>query len=170
MYQSASSSRPQSLLSRMQHLGIVRMLRYSRFLIRSIFNTFVRPPLLIFLLSKIGILRFPQSSLLSVGVYVLSIPASEVILSTLSSRRKRRDYARLGAIPIPKVKGRRFGNIDVLQALIEAEDKEYPGDIFLKWSLEYGPTFDMNILWASQIVTGKCQLRSIIHKVFQRPY
>lgn len=85
---------------------------------------------------------------------MVSIPISELFLSFISARTKRRDYERLGAIPVPKVKGRRLGNIDIMKELIEAEDKEYPGDIFLRWSKEYGPTFDMNILWASQIVTG----------------
>jgi hypothetical protein len=91
---------------------------------------------------------------MTLGIYVVSVPISELFLSFLSSRRKMRDYERLGTIPVPKVKGRRIGNIDILKELIEAEDKEYPGDLFLKWSKEYGPTFDMNILWASQIVTS----------------
>ncbi|CAG8541440.1 12004_t:CDS:10 [Acaulospora colombiana] len=51
------------------------------------------------------------------------------------------------------LKGKKIGNYDILQELIEAEDEDYPGDIFLRWASEYGPTFDMNILWASQIVT-----------------
>ncbi|KAG8817330.1 hypothetical protein FRC17_011279 [Serendipita sp. 399] len=86
-------------------------------------------------------------------MYVLSIPASEILLSVLSSRRKRKERDRLGALPIPKVKGKKLGNIDVLRALIEADETEYPGDIFFKWAKEYGPTYDMNILWASQIVS-----------------
>jgi hypothetical protein len=109
----------------------------------------------IFFLSKTKILQPPRNPWLTIGIYVVSIPISELFLSFLSSRTKRRDYQRLRAIPVPKVKGRRLGNIDILKELIEAEDKEYPGDIFLNWSKKYGPTFDMNILWASQIVTGR---------------
>ncbi|CCA71526.1 hypothetical protein PIIN_05462 [Serendipita indica DSM 11827] len=131
----------------------LRMFRYSRFLLKSVFNTFIRPPLLVFLISRTQILALPSNYALSGLVYVLSIPFSEIVLTVLSSRRKSRDRKRLGALPVPKVRGRRLGNIDVLSALIAAENSEYPGDIFLQWAKEYGPTFDMNILWASQIVT-----------------
>ncbi|KAG8776843.1 hypothetical protein FS842_003413 [Serendipita sp. 407] len=137
----------------MLELPILRMARYSRFLLKSIFNTFIRPPIVVFLITKSRLITLPDSLLLSAAMYLLSIPASEAILSLLSSRRKMKDRQRLGALPVPKVKGKKLGNIDVLQALIRADDTEYPGDIFLKWAEEYGPTFDMNILWASQIVS-----------------
>lgn len=131
------------------------MTRYSRFLLRSVFNTFLRPPLAVFLISKSGFLPFfPHYWLWTGALYLLSIPISEGILAILSSRRKKRECARLGAVPIPKVIGKQFGNFDILKELIAAEDGEYPGDIFLKWAKQYGPTYDMNILWASQIVTG----------------
>jgi hypothetical protein len=136
------------------------MTRYGRFLLRSIFNTFLRPPLVLFAIYKSGLLPPPRSWVWSAALYALSIPISEGILSVLSSRRKRKECARLGAIPVPKVKGKRFGNADILGELIAAEDNEYPGDIFLRWAKEYGPTYDMNILWASQIVTGELILSS----------
>ncbi|PVF96582.1 cytochrome P450 [Serendipita vermifera] len=129
------------------------MAKYSRFLLRSFFNTFLRPPLFVYLFSKFGPPVFPKSFSLSFLVYFASIPVAEVLSSLLSSRRKRKDCERLGAVRIPKIKGKKIGNYDILQELIEAEDEDYPGDIFLRWASEYGPTFDMNILWASQIVT-----------------
>ncbi|KAJ1308972.1 hypothetical protein OPQ81_004655 [Rhizoctonia solani] len=54
---------------------------------------------------------------------------------------------------IPRVKGRWIGNVDVLMAITHNEANEYCGDIFAEWAEKYGPTFDMNILWAHQIVT-----------------
>jgi hypothetical protein len=148
------------LLTKLRRSQVFRMTRYSRFLLRSIFNTFIRPPLVLFAIYKSGLLPLPRSWAWSGSLYLLSIPISEVILSILSSRRKREECARLGAVPIPKVKGKSLGNADILRQLIAAEDSEYPGDIFLKWAEEYGPTYDMNILWASQIVTGELEARS----------
>jgi hypothetical protein len=148
------------LLTKLRRSQVFRMTRYSRFLLRSIFDTFIRPPLVLFAIYKSGLLPLPRSWAWSGALYLLSIPISEAILSILSSRRKRGECARLGAVPIPKVKGKSFGNADILRQLIAAEDSEYPGDIFLKWAKEYGPTYDMNILWASQIVTSERKPRS----------
>jgi hypothetical protein len=143
-----------SFTARIWNSQVFRMTRYSRFLLRSLFNTFVRPPLFVYLSHKIGLSVLPKDAFPSFLVYLASIPIAEVISSVLSSRRKRRDCERLGAVRIPKIKGKKLGNYDILQELIAAEDEDYPGDIFLRWAAEYGPTFDMNILWASQIVTG----------------
>ena len=142
------------LMTRLRRSQVIRMTRYSRFLLRSVFNTFIRPPLILFAIYTTGLLPLPRSLVWSGALYLLSVPISEAILSALSSRRKKRECAKLGAVPVPKVKGKKLGNFDILEELIAAEDSEYPGDIFLKWAREYGPTFDMNILWASQIVTG----------------
>jgi hypothetical protein len=131
------------------------MVYYSRFLLRSIYETFLRPPLALYLIFRSGLIRFPPSTPLSVRsiVYALSIPIGVVIDTLWSSRKKALERAKLNALPIPKVRGKKIGNFDILKALINAEKTEYPGDIFLEWAKEYGPTFDMNILWASQIVT-----------------
>lgn len=149
----ADQRSPSRMASRWKQFQIFRMAKYARFLLRSIFNTFIRPPLVIFILSKTGLLSLPHHRALCVGVYLASVPFSEIILSLRSSNLKKKDCERLGAVSAPKIRGRKLGNVDVLQALIEAEESEYPGDIFLEWAKEYGPTFDMNILWASQIVT-----------------
>lgn len=142
------------LKTRLRRSQLLRMTRYSRFLLRSVFNTFLRPPLVLFLISKTGILSFfPRHWVWTASLYILSIPVSEAILAIQSSKRKRRECKELGATPIPKVVGKRLGNFDVLKELIAAEENEYPGDIFLRWAKQYGPTYDMNILWASQIVT-----------------
>lgn len=131
----------------------LRLIYHARFLLRSIFDTFLRPPLAIFLIQQTGLIRLPNSTSISVLIYGLSIPLVGVVSTVWSSRKKALDRTRLNALPIPKVKGKKMGNVDVLRALIQAEKTEYPGDIFLEWAKEYGPTFDMNILWASQIVT-----------------
>lgn len=125
---------------------------HSRFVLRSLFNTFLRPLLLIYLANYIHVIPLPESRSLQVLSYIASVPLQAIILSAVSSRRKRAERIRLGAQPIPKVKGKKFGNWDILQELIQSEKDEYPGDLFRRWAREYGPTFDMNILFSSQVI------------------
>ncbi|KAG8924476.1 hypothetical protein FRC02_010408 [Tulasnella sp. 418] len=77
-----------------------------------------------------------------------------VLASNASSRRKKQDAERLGGRIIPKVKGKWPGNFDVLLEMVRSESEGYPGEIFARWCEEYGPTFDMGILWGSQMVTA----------------
>ena len=125
---------------------------HSRFVLRSLFNALLRPPLLVCLASYFHIIQLPESRLLRVLFYVASVPLQEVVRSAVSSHRKRAERIRLGAQPVPKVKGKKFGNWDILQELIQSEKEEYPGDLFRRWAREYGPTFDMNILFSSQVI------------------
>lgn len=125
---------------------------HSRFVLRSLFNVLVRPPLLVCLANYFHVIPLPESRLLRVLCYVASVPLQEVVRSALSSHRKRAECLRLGAQPVPKVKGKKFGNWDILQELIQSEKEEYPGDLFRRWAREYGPTFDMNILFSSQVI------------------
>ena len=125
---------------------------HSRFLLRSLFNALLRPPLLVCLANYLHVISLPESCLLRVLFYVASVLLQEVVRSAVSSRRKRAERIRLGAQPVPKVKGKKFGNWDILQELIQSEKEEYPGDLFRRWAREYGPTFDMNILFSSQVI------------------
>ena len=125
---------------------------HSRFVLRSLFNALLRPPLLVFLASYFHIIPLPESRLLQVLFYVASVPLQEAVRSVVSSHRKRAERIRLGAQPVPQVKGKKFGNWDILQELIQSEKEEYPGDLFKRWAREYGPTFDMNILFSSQVI------------------
>ena len=125
---------------------------HSRFVLRSLFNTFLRPLLLIYLANYSHVIPLPESRTLQVLFYIASVPLQAIILSAVSSRRRRAERIRLGAQPIPKVKGKKFGNWDILQELIQSEKDEYPGDLFRRWAREYGPTFDMNILFSSQVI------------------
>jgi len=124
----------------------------SRFVSRVLFNTLLRPALLVYLANRFHVVPLPESYILRVLFYVASVPLQAVVLSAVSSHRKRAERIRLGAQPIPKVKGKKFGNWDILQELIQSEKEEYPGDLFRRWAREYGPTFDMNILFSSQVI------------------
>jgi len=125
---------------------------HSRFVLRSLFNTLLRPLLLVYLANYFHVVPLPEGRILQVLFYIAFVPLQAVMLSAVSSRRKRAERIRLGAQPIPKVKGKKFGNWDILQELIQSEKEEYPGDLFRRWAREYGPTFDMNILFSSQVI------------------
>lgn len=60
-----------------------------------------------------------------------------------------------GTQPVPKIKGKWPGNIDILLELIYSESSDYPTEGISRWCKEYGPTFDMGILWSHQVVSGK---------------
>jgi len=123
---------------------------HSRFVLRSLFNALLRPLILVYLANHV--VPLPESRILRVLFYVVSVPLQDVVRSAVSSHRKRAERIRLGAQPIPRVKGKKFGNWDILQELIQSEKEEYPGDLFRRWAREYGPTFDMNILFSSQVI------------------
>lgn len=63
---------------------------------------------------------------------------------------KARGKSVLGANP-PRVKGRLPGNIDILWKLVRGESNEYCAATLRGWEHEYGPTYDMNILWGHQV-------------------
>ncbi|CAE6461314.1 unnamed protein product [Rhizoctonia solani] len=154
---------------------------HSRFVLASIFWTFLEPVIATWAVLKLLRSYCGPNDLLGLGklvhgwsrvFYPLSIVLNELFSSYVTSYKRKREMKRLGCYnPIPRVKGRWIGNIDVLMAIVEFfyvglfthpepiyikthnEANEYCGDIFAEWAEEYGPTFDMNILWAHQIVT-----------------
>jgi hypothetical protein len=74
--------------------------------------------------------------------------------SYAAGRKTASDRARLGASTIPRVRGRLPGNIDILWRLVALEHTEYCADTLRQWEKEYGPTFDMGILWGHQVRIG----------------
>lgn len=135
---------------------------HGRFIIASILWTFVAPSIaawiVLLILRRINLvpssfvhkLVHSWSWILYPGAMLLN----ELISANLSSHKRNLQMKQLGCHSlIPKVKGRLIGNLDVLLAITRNEANEYCGDIFAQWAKQYGPTFDMNILWAHQIVT-----------------
>lgn len=153
-----------------KRLPFVQTAVHSRFLLRSIFETFVLPVLIAHGFTRLAAKGIALSTSVTALVYILAIPLNELISSLLSSRRKSENRNRLGARSVPKVKGKWPGNIDILRALIKTEEEEYPGDLFLRWANEYGPTYDMGILWASQVCTLRNQKSIHAHWVFTDCY
>ncbi|ELU45529.1 cytochrome P450 domain-containing protein [Rhizoctonia solani AG-1 IA] len=120
---------------------------YSRFIIASAFWTFAEPIVATRAILKILRSFYGPDDLLYLGklihewprvLYPFSIVLNELVLSYVTSVRRKREMKRLGCYDlIPRVKTRNEAN-------------EYCGDIFAEWAEKYGPTFDMNILWAHQ--------------------
>ncbi|KZS89925.1 cytochrome P450 monooxygenase pc-3 [Sistotremastrum niveocremeum HHB9708] len=93
----------------------------------------------------------PSRGLIVSGLtYLLIVIIIAVWDSRDAQQKLAEDAQRLGAVPIPKVKGRLPGNLDILFALVRGDRDDYCGEVFRRWSEEYGPTYNMNILWADQ--------------------
>ena len=119
----------------------------SRFLLQSLFSTFVAPLVVCYLVTRPW--NLPAS--LKACIYTASIPVFDFVCSARKKRKIASDCAALGAKPIPRVKGKLPGNIDVLWKLVTSGSTEYCSDSLREWAVGYGPTFDMNILWAHQV-------------------
>lgn len=90
--------------------------------------------------------------------YVLASAFTGALIAVYGARRLRPADERrpLNATqPVPKIKGKWPGNIDILLELIYSESSDYPTEGISRWCKEYGPTFDMGILWSHQIVSGQ---------------
>ncbi|KAH7107826.1 cytochrome P450 monooxygenase pc-3 [Auriculariales sp. MPI-PUGE-AT-0066] len=128
----------------------------ARFLLWSLAKALVLPPLIahhvLRTLPLYGIhLPFPR--LVYALAMMFSIPLAQRIRALPEQRAKEAAMRARGAGPIPKVQGRLPGNIDVLWELVTHDGQEYVAETFRRHAERYGPTFDMGILWASQIVT-----------------
>ncbi|KAI0722460.1 cytochrome P450 [Fomitopsis betulina] len=60
---------------------------------------------------------------------------------------------RHGAVVAPKVKGRWFGNLDVLKDVLHSFRTGYPGDVLREKFIELGPTYRLNVLWDFGVLT-----------------
>ncbi|KAG8930485.1 hypothetical protein FRC00_001119 [Tulasnella sp. 408] len=89
--------------------------------------------------------------------YALASAFLGALIALYGARRLRRADAKgpiNGTQPVPKIKGKWPGNIDILLELIYSESSDYPTEGISRWCKEYGPTFDMGILWSHQIVSA----------------
>lgn len=120
----------------------------SRFLLQSLFYTFVLPLTISLLVLT---LIPPVHPLISVFLCITAIPLAEIVSSAFTAHTRTKQRAELGAHVIPRVHGRLPGNIDILWQLIYGESTEYCANTLRRWADEYGPTYDMNILWSHQV-------------------
>ena len=100
------------------------------------------------------------SALIGATCCFLSISALRLHSNYLESLELQELNAhRMGSVLIPKIRGRLPGNIDILWKITIGDISRYPTETFMEWAEIYGLTFDMNILWSHQIVTGKYHMQ-----------
>jgi len=133
----------------------------SRFLLLSLAKAFLLPPLIAHLCFRlIPTHRLPLPRLIYALALVLSIPLAQRVRAIPERRQRLAAMRARGANAIPKVQGKLPGNLDVLWELVTRDGEEYIAETMRKHAERYGPTFDMGILWASQVcrqVTTGCE-------------
>lgn len=93
----------------------------------------------------------PAATTCAVAVLLLAFVTRQLSpIQSASGAAKNENLRR-----IPKIRGKWPGNLDVLMELVYSDARDYPTEVLSRWSETYGLTFDMGILWSSQIVTGK---------------
>jgi hypothetical protein len=119
-------------------------------LLRDIFRIFFLPSLLLFV-----ILTLSETRLLSYLCFLL-YPAFIILATCLRTLYadyvQAADARRLGARPIPRVKGKWPGNIDIMLTMMKDRKSEYMQDVFLQLFQEYqSTTLNLRILWTDKV-------------------
>ncbi|THV02579.1 cytochrome P450 monooxygenase CYP63 [Dendrothele bispora CBS 962.96] len=97
---------------------------------------------------------FSSSPSLSLPIHILFIFLWNTALRLLNSLSQSFDRHNLGAKPIPCVKGKWPGNIDVLLRMMQSFKRGYILDVYLQLFEEYRcTTLNLNILWRDHIIT-----------------
>ncbi|KAG8891494.1 hypothetical protein FRB99_003566, partial [Tulasnella sp. 403] len=105
--------------------------------------------------------RNPQTGIPRLGtgtrvlVYLLSVPASAFVRRTISRLCYAYRSWRLGVPQAPVLRGKRIGNLDILQRFTGEKREEYPGYVVNQLLDEAGvDTARMSLLWTSdKIIT-----------------
>ncbi|KAK8865776.1 hypothetical protein IAR55_000923 [Kwoniella newhampshirensis] len=124
----------------------------SRFLLPALFKTVVLPPLLTYLILHLATTSSPNA-LVRIGLYVFSFPISYVLRSQLSSFSSTRQAKKLGAIDIPRVKGRWPLNLDILRDWARSGSEDEVGRMMLLLERQYGKTYNTRVLGEDQIIS-----------------
>lgn len=77
------------------------------------------------------------------------LPVGEVARVLLKERSDRRDAAAMGAQTVPKVRGKLFGNLDVIRKVKKAWMTEYPGAYIFSTSRLLNPSMKL-LLYAAR--------------------
>ncbi|KAL0953039.1 hypothetical protein HGRIS_007241 [Hohenbuehelia grisea] len=96
-------------------------------------------------------ISLPTWFLVIVGL--LAIPAYSVVRIATSEFKLKRDAAAMGCQLVPRIRGKKLANIDILWRLLESWEADYPGEAILDIVKEMGPVIDMHVLYDSSIFT-----------------
>lgn len=99
---------------------------------------------------RLGFLKAPS--------YLIAIVFFGFIRNVLYDIRQAREAQRLNAKPIPRIKGKWPGNIDVLFRMMKAFKTAYLMDVYLELFQEYKcTTLNTRILWVDQVSFLDCR-------------
>ncbi|PFH46977.1 hypothetical protein AMATHDRAFT_198725 [Amanita thiersii Skay4041] len=85
---------------------------------------------------------------------VLAFPGASLARVLWKEIKDRRDAAAIGAQVVPKVRGKKVGNLDILQTMKEVWDSGYPGDGLDKPFEDHGAVFNMYIMYSDLVFTA----------------
>lgn len=103
---------------------------------------------------RLGLLKLPA--------YFLAIMMAGSLRNAFYDIKQVQEAKRLGAKPIPRIKGKWPGNIDVLFRMMKAFKTAYLMDVYLELFQEYKcTTLNTRILWVDQV----CSLIIIVISV-----
>ncbi|KZW04259.1 cytochrome P450 [Exidia glandulosa HHB12029] len=85
---------------------------------------------------------------------LLAAPAWFLIRPLVVNFLHERERKRLGGARIPVCKGKKYGNLDLLEEMLWTREHGYWGELIPKLIAQYGQTFNMKILSDNQISTG----------------
>ncbi|WWC86142.1 uncharacterized protein L201_001014 [Kwoniella dendrophila CBS 6074] len=126
----------------------------SKFLYPALFKTVILPPLLFSLVTISLPQLFNGFFFLRLLGYILSFPITYVIRSHISVFLSTRQAKSLGAIDIPRVKGRWPLNLDILVDWAKSGSEEEVGRMMVLLSRKYGKTYNTRVLGEDQIISS----------------
>lgn len=95
-----------------------------------------------------------QLGLLAVPVHVLGIVLCGVVRNAYYDYNQTREARRLGAKPVPRIKGKLPGNVDILLRMLNGFKTTYIQEVYLDLFKEYQcTTLNTRILWVDQVLT-----------------
>lgn len=131
-----------------------------QYLLPVMLRTMVGPPAIIYGCYKlVGLagrdLWIPQSLRSASGLLVattLTLILRTVLISARVSVRRRRAIGRLGAKPLPNLRGGKWpGNADIVWHLTKYFENEYLGEGFEITSHDNSDLFTFNVLWTETV-------------------
>lgn len=113
----------------------------------SLVHTFVLPPVVVSF-----ILHFFSETFSVPLLSVISVPVAFALQTLWTSHQHASAARRLNALPIPVVRGKWIGNLDILKVLLHGWRNGYINDTLREFFIQYqSPTINLRILWVDQV-------------------
>lgn len=120
----------------------------AQFLLPALFKTLLLPPLLAHILILINP---PPLRVLRYILYTLSFPGLFILRSIFASISTSQWASSVGAVDIPRVKGRWPFNLDVLSDWARSGSEEEAGWMMILLGRKYGGTYNTRVLGEDQV-------------------